>query len=224
MRTILERNPSHSEAQRRLFGAALSYKRGNRKGYVTPQAKALSKLPEKTLREFASAPKAKKRGASKNGIMMTIGAANPRSRKPHKNGSKYREYTVPLAEVGGRDAEKAIERYAQFHEAPPTRWRVFEYDDGKPGVEEHHLFKVGTAEIKIDTVEGTDGRDIRIKPLRIGTVYNVGGNERSNKSGKNWIHSHRESGGKPPIHAVDPKTGIMQQLGGTYEVEDWIRR
>lgn len=86
-----------------------------------------------------------------------------------------------------------------------------------------HIDRV-EAEIEIDTVEDAQGHEVEIKPLRIGTVYAVPGSARSNKAGKQWVHSHREDGGKPPIHAVDPQTGILQQLGGTYEVHDWIRR
>ena len=136
-----------------------------------------------------------------------------------------REYTVPLSrapDVAGSD--QAVAGYKRFHGAAPTRVRVYEYDDGREEVTERALFKVGTAEIEIDTVEDTRGNEVEIKPLRIGTVYAVPESARSNKAGKQWVHSHREHGGKPPIHAVDPQTGILQQLGGTYEVHDWIRR
>jgi len=136
-----------------------------------------------------------------------------------------REYTVPLGrapDVPG--SEQALAGYERFHGAAPTRVRVYEYDDGREEVTERALFKVGTAEIEIDTVEDPSGNEVSIKPLRIGTVYAVPDSARSNKAGKQWVHSHREDGGKPPIHAVDPQTGILQQLGGTYEVHDWIRR
>jgi len=49
-------NPAKSEAQRKLFGAALSMKRGKAK--ATGQAGRLAKtLGETTLREFAKRPK-----------------------------------------------------------------------------------------------------------------------------------------------------------------------
>jgi len=154
------------------------------------------------------------------------GEGPPASRRAARNPrGLVREYTVPLGrapDVSG--SSQAIAGYERFHGAAPTRVRVYEYDDGREEVTERALFKVGTAEIEIDTVEDAQGQEVEIKPLRIGTVYAVPGSARSNKAGKQWVHSHREDGGKPPIHAVDPQTGILQQLGGTYEVHDWIRR
>src|SRR5207237_910203 len=187
----------------------------------------------------------------RNGLLMVVGSANPARERQQRALKKYmaaagaqaraaggaaaaarnsprglvREYTVPLGRApdvpGGA---QAVAGYQRFHGAAPTRVRVFEYDDGREEVTERALFKVGTAEIEIDTVEDARGHEVRIKPLRIGTVYAVPKQARSNKAGKQWVHSHREDGGRPPIHAVDPQTGILQQLGGTYEVRDWIRR
>jgi len=154
------------------------------------------------------------------------GTGRPARRKADRNPrGLVREYTVPLGrapDVPG--SAQALAGYERFHGAAPTRVRVYEYDDGREEVTERALFKVGTAEIEIDTVEDASGHEVSIKPLRIGTVYAVPDSARSNKAGKQWVHSHREDGGKPPIHAVDPQTGILQQLGGTYEVHDWIRR
>jgi hypothetical protein len=187
----------------------------------------------------------KKQQAKRNGLLMVVGSANPARERQQKALKKFmaaadakartaatnapkglvREYTVPLGRApdvpGGA---QAVAGYQRFHGAAPTRVRIFEYDDGRPEVTERALFKVGTAEIEIDTVEDARGREVRIKPLRIGTVYAVSKKARSTKAGKQWVHSHREDGGKPPIHAVDPQTGVLQQLGGTYEVRDWIRR
>jgi hypothetical protein len=192
----------------------------------------------------------KPKEAKRNGLLMVVGSANPARERQQRALKKYlasvkaqtravegavasrnapkglvREYTVPLGrapEVPG--GAQAVAGYQRFHGAAPTRVRIFEYDDGHEEVTERALFKVGTAEIEIDTVEDAHGHEVRIKPLRIGTVYAVPTKARSNKAGKQWVHSHREDGGKPPIHAVDPQTGILQQLGGTYEVRDWIRR
>jgi len=47
--------PAQSKSQRRLFGLALSYKRGEATD-VSDEVKELSKLPEKTLKDFASTP------------------------------------------------------------------------------------------------------------------------------------------------------------------------
>jgi len=152
--------------------------------------------------------------ASRNGILMTI--ANPAGGRRRPGARKVREYIVPLRSAP-RDAEtrEAVRRYRRFHKETPDRVRILEYDDGRPGVEERTLFRIGDADIVIDTPEG---------PLEIGTVYRVPASARSRKAGKQWVHSHREGGGKPPFHAVDIGTGLMTQLGGSYEVEDWIRR
>lgn len=45
--------PAKSKSQRRLFGMALAYKRGELEGEVSDEIKELSKLPEKTLRDYA---------------------------------------------------------------------------------------------------------------------------------------------------------------------------
>jgi len=45
--------PAQSKKQRRLFAIALKYKLGEFKGKVSDDIKELSKLPEKTLRDFA---------------------------------------------------------------------------------------------------------------------------------------------------------------------------
>lgn len=47
--------PATSKSQRRLFGLALSYKRGETTN-VSAEVKELSDLPEKTLKDFASTP------------------------------------------------------------------------------------------------------------------------------------------------------------------------
>jgi hypothetical protein len=188
------------------------------------------------------------RRVATNGVLMTIGAVNSpcgnagshelSERKKEllrrvaggktaaKNrGKRYKEYTLSLDEVSDVPGiEKAIKRYTEFHGSPPSRVRVFEYDDGLDLDDVRLMFKVGTAEIEIDTVEDAKGNEVRIKPIKIGTVYTVGSKDRSNKAGTQWIHSHREDGGKPPIHAVDVDTGVQSQLGGSYEHRDWIRR
>jgi len=172
---------------------------------------------QKALRKFESSA-----GRPRSDARPVRSAKRSAARNPK---GLVREYTVPLArapDVPG--ARAALAGYERFHGAAPTRVRVYEYDDGRDEVTERALFKVGTAEIEIDTVEDASGNEVQIRPLRIGTVYAVPSSARSNKAGKQWVHSHREDGGKPPIHAVDPETGILQQLGGTYEVHDWIRR
>lgn len=47
--------PAQSKSQRRLFGLALSYKRGEAKD-VSDDVKKLAELPEETLRDYASTP------------------------------------------------------------------------------------------------------------------------------------------------------------------------
>jgi len=52
--------PAKSEKQRRLMGAALSYKRGESK-HPTAEAKKVAKsMSEEQLEDFASKPKSKK--------------------------------------------------------------------------------------------------------------------------------------------------------------------
>lgn len=48
--------PAKSKSQRRLFGLALSYKRGEANEEVSDDVKKLSELPEKTLKKYASTP------------------------------------------------------------------------------------------------------------------------------------------------------------------------
>jgi hypothetical protein len=151
---------------------------------------------------------------------MVIGAMNP----PRSKRRRYREFTAPLSRVApSPKIDKAVKKYMKFHEGVPTHVQVFEYEDGKPGVTEHVCFKVGEADIEITRAETPDGREIAIKPLKIGTAYSVKAGVRSNKAGQQWIHSHREGGGQPPIHVVDVDTGIQFQVGGKYRHEDWIR-
>ena len=166
--------------------------------------------------------------ARQNAIMMTVGESNPGARRARANrGMKapYREYTIPLSQVNMTPTlKRAIERWEQFQDgAPAKRVRVYEYDDGKEGVDERVCFRVGEAQITVDTVEDESGREVRIKPLEIGMVYK-GEKSAKNKKGVQWIHSFEEDGGKPPINVVDVETGIMMQLGGTYEAADWMRR
>lgn len=164
-----------------------------------------------------------------NGILMVVGAPNsPKASKPSKakvavNRKRFKEYTVPLREVSDLpDIDEAIIRYQRFHGSQPTRARIFEYEDGAD--ETRVLFRVGTPEIEIDTVEDAKGNEVRIKPLRIGTTYSVSNDKKSNKHGSQWVHSYREDGGKPPVSAVDVKTNVEHRLGGTIEFEDWARR
>lgn len=167
------------------------------------------------------------RRAQQNTIMMTVGAPNPQGRRAVRNKStkSFREYTVDLNKVNMTPLlEKAIDRWNTFQSGkPPKRVRVYEYDDGKEGVEEKVCFRIGESQITVDTVEDEHGKEVRIKPLEIGMVYK-GEKASGNKKNSNWIHSYKEDGGKPPINVVDVETGIMMQLGGTYEALDWMRR
>jgi len=45
--------PAKSKSQRRLFALALQYKRGEYEGEASNEVKELSKLPEKTLKDYA---------------------------------------------------------------------------------------------------------------------------------------------------------------------------
>lgn len=160
-----------------------------------------------------------KRKAKKNGTMMVVGAMNP--------GPKYREYIISKKAADKIDPDRgarAESGHKRFHKNQSTRVRVFEYDDGNDEVENIFCFKVGKAQVEIDTVKDASGKEVRIKPLKIGTVYSVPRGAKSDKAGKQWIHSHREDGGTPPIHVVDVDTGIQSQLGGTYVHDDWMRR
>lgn len=145
----------------------------------------------------------------------------------HENrGRAYREYTVPLSKVElDARGEKAMARYEEFQGAPPTRVRVYEYPDGKREVEEHVAFKLGVADITIDTIEDEHGREVKLpKPVNLGMVYSTDPRKSPNKPGGQYYHSFRESGGKPPIEAVDVETGILHRLGGTYQVKGWVTR
>lgn len=174
-----------------------------------------------------------RRCAKCNGLLMTVGGfGNPhkcRVKSVKKNSgekqTKLKEYTVPLSRVEMTPLlKRAIARYTKFHGSPPTRLRVFKYSNGSKEEIKHTCFKLGDAEIKINVAQTPDGRDVRIKPLEIGDVYTVKGGIKSNKAGQQWIHSHREGGGKPPINVVDVVTGVRSRLGGTCKVTDWMRR
>lgn len=179
------------------------------------------------VRQVRDAAPRSPRRVKRNAIMMTIGHANPGERRPSRNkGTKsFREYTVPISQVNMTPAmQAAIERWEMFQDGAKARKvRVYEYDDGKEGVDERVCFRVGESQITIDTVEDENGNEIKIKPLDIGMVYK-GEKSAGNKKGSQWIHSYKEDGGKPPINVVDVETGIMMQLGGTYEALDWMRR
>lgn len=53
--------PAKSEKQRRLMGAALSYKRGENKNASDEVKKVANSMTEKELEDFASKPIAKKK-------------------------------------------------------------------------------------------------------------------------------------------------------------------
>jgi len=160
--------------------------------------------------------------------MMTVGARNPGvARRPSRNKAtkSFREYTLPISRVKMTPKlQEAIERWEMFQDgAKAQKVRVYEYDDGKEGVDERVCFRVGESQITIDTVEDESGREIKIKPLEIGMVYK-GEKSAGNKKGAQWVHSFEEDGGKPPINVIDIETGILMALGGTYEALDWMRR
>lgn len=181
------------------------------------------------VRETSPRREAQPRRVRRNAIMMTVGEANPgpaaRRVSRNKATKSFREYTLPLSRVKMTPKLKeAIERWEMFQDgAKAQKVRVYEYDDGKEGVDERVCFRVGESQITIDTVEDESGREIKIKPLEIGMVYK-GEKSAGNKRNAQWIHSFKEDGGKPPINVVDVETGIMMQLGGTYEALDWMRR
>ncbi|GAB6122648.1 hypothetical protein JCM30204_37970 [Dysgonomonas termitidis] len=54
--------PAKSEKQRRLMGAALAYKRGETKNVSDEVKKVADSMTEKELEDFASKPKANKKG------------------------------------------------------------------------------------------------------------------------------------------------------------------
>ena len=179
------------------------------------------------VREAAPRREASPRRPSKNAIMMTVGQSNPGARRARQNKStkSFREYTLPISRVKMTPKlQEAIARWEMFQDgAKAQKVRVYEYDDGQEGVDERVCFRVGESQITIDTVEDEHGREVKIKPLEIGMVYK-GEKSAGNKKGAQWVHSYREDGGKPPVNVIDVETGIMMQLGGTYEALDWMRR
>lgn len=202
-------NPAVSEAQRRLFGAALGVKRGTtKKARVSPEAVRLSKLPEKTLRDMA----------------RKIVEKNP------AKGGLIRDYLMPVNEIPeAADAafkakiEKAKKYCEKFH-GKPKQLHVYEYDDGSPEVTDVVCFSMGEAEITIDTATDKNGREVEIEPMNIGSVYKAPAG--SHKGSKQFVHGYTEDGGKPPIAAIDVDTGIELRLGGTYEARnsEWLRK
>lgn len=136
-------------------------------------------------------------------------------------------YRVPIdqADLSAPGTQEAIAAFRRFHGGEPTHVEVYEYDDGTPDVHEEALFAIGQAQIEVDTMEQAGGGgEVQVAPFAAGTVYSVPQDWNSSKAGKQWVHSHRESGGKPPLHAYNPITGVMSQHGGTYFVDEWIER
>lgn len=179
------------------------------------------------LRASGSAAPVNRRG-KQNTIMMTVGAPNPgtgaRRVSRNKSTKKFTERRIPISQANMTpELKKAIARWEQFQGTKPTHVRVFEYDDGREGVEERVCFRIGTSQIILDTVEDENGNEVRIKPLEIGMVYK-GEKGSPSKQGSQWVHSFTEDGGVPPINVVEVETGIMSQLGGTYEALDWMQR
>jgi hypothetical protein len=141
---------------------------------------------------------------SASGHSVILGRAkNPRGgRAPLRPRGLMGEAVVPLEQARhavGFEAAKAA--CIEFHGGEPVRARVFEYDDGRPGVRERAVVSLGRADE---------------------TVYTVNAS-RSTKAGTTYVHSHREGGGRLPFETFDPTTGILAKLGGTYDVRDWIR-
>ncbi len=167
------------------------------------------------------------RRARKNTIMMTVGRPNPgagHKARHNKSTKKFTERRIPLSQAKMTPQLKAaVARWEQFQGTKPTHVRIFEYDDGREGVEERVCFRIGTSQITLDTVEDENGNEIRIKPIEIGMVYK-GEKGSPSKGGSQWVHSFAEDGGVPPINVVDVETGVMSQLGGTYEALDWMTR
>jgi hypothetical protein len=177
--------------------------------------------------------------ADTSGMYIFMHAGCARRRRANKNpkrggravkndgGSGLRKtYTTSDLGVmkGVPGADKAFEAYKKFHGAAPNRVKVFEYDDGVPGVRTRALFAIGPTDVKIDTVEDTKGKEVRIKPLEISQVYRVDSKTRSTKAGKQFIHSNREGGGTPQLNTYDPLEKTIRPLGGQTYVSDWIRK
>lgn len=177
----------------------------------------------------ARVPKLRAIGSSKkarrNTIMMTVGHSNPGAPvKRNKSTKSFKEYRKKISEVTMTpQLEAAIARWEKFQGFKPTHVRVYEYEDGRDGVEERVCFKVGEANIVVDTAEDENGNEVRIKPLKIGMVYK-GEKGSPSKGGSQWVHSFEEDGGVPPINVIDVETGIMSQLGGSYEALEWMER
>ena len=82
--------PAQSKAQRRFFALALQYKRGEIKASdVSDEVKELSKLPEKTLKDFAE--------TSEKNLPSTIGEneMNTANLNPNMNVQSMGNVTLP---------------------------------------------------------------------------------------------------------------------------------
>lgn len=152
--------------------------------------------------------------------------------RAHRNGGSrggINSYRVPIHEALEKFGDapglhEALEGFKRFHGGEPTHVEVYEYDDGSSDTHEEALFAIGKAQIEVDTMQGPGGAEVPIAPFQAGTVYSVPDNWNSDKAGKQWVHSHRENNGTPPIHAYNPVTGVMSQHGGTFYVDEWIER
>jgi hypothetical protein len=109
---------------------------------------------------------------------------------------------------------QAVAACKEFHGVAPTKVRVFEIDDGKPGVTERVVYAMGVGEVEV-----ADKGDLPSN--RIGQVYSVPW-KRSRKAGRQYVHSASDDGGVPPLKVCDPQTGITSDIGD-YVVTDFIR-
>ncbi len=94
-------SPSKSEAQRRLFGTALSMKRGNTEKTETPAGDISSKVSENKIREFAKKPLAKEEDdVVQESLLKTID--NFISKKMHQ-GQAFAAATMRAKKMGYKD-------------------------------------------------------------------------------------------------------------------------
>jgi hypothetical protein len=134
-----------------------------------------------------------------------VRVANPRD-VPRKRNRDHRwrkppeEIEVPLEEIKNLPGyKKAAKAFKRFHKTDPKNARIIRVPDGRK-----------------ETTLANDGVHVFLGH-REQTPYTV---PFGSKKDVRWYHDH--PAGERPSILLDPETGLVTDVGGTYMVDDWF--
>lgn len=130
---------------------------------------------------------------------------NPKRKRRRNRDSKWKkepeELEIDVEEIESMPYFKeALKKFKRFHESTPALAKVIRIPDGKKGTR------------RLNKVYVALGR-------RKQTPYTVDEWD-SSKKDVYWYHDHPE--GMEPLMILDPETGVVSDVGGSYVVDEWF--